>query len=78
MRKMFSREYIEKELRRISNKLDKEINAYLIGGCGMSFRGLKRVTKDMDIVFFRPEELKAFSSLLKMTYFSGRFAAPLR
>lgn len=49
-RARFDREYIERELNRIANHLQTDVDAYLIGGGAMSLRDLKDTTKDIDLV----------------------------
>lgn len=57
-REKFGKEYVEKEFLRIGLALKTKIRVFLIGGCAMIFRGLKPATKDVDIVFTSPMELK--------------------
>jgi hypothetical protein len=64
-RKKFGKEYIEKELRKIGLTLKSRTRAFLIGGCTMVFRDVKPATKDVDIVFTSPAELKEFVEVLK-------------
>lgn len=47
----FDSAYVDKELEAIGVRVKKPVTIYLIGGCAMSFRGLKEATKDVDIVF---------------------------
>ncbi|MFC7229184.1 hypothetical protein N0B31_17420 [Salinirubellus salinus] len=49
-RARFDREYIERELNRIAEHLQTDVDAYLIGGGAMSLRNLKDTTKDIDLV----------------------------
>ena len=61
MDKQFDKEYIDAELEKIGIRIKKNVKIYLIGGCAMSFRGLKESTKDIDIVFKNMEEYKTFT-----------------
>lgn len=61
----FDKDYVQKELERIGSNLKEEVKIYLIGGCGMSFRGLKDATKDIDIVFEDANKLKSFADALE-------------
>ena len=44
-------DYIKNELVQIDKRLKKTINIYLIGGCAMSYYGIKDATKDVDVLF---------------------------
>ena len=44
-------DYIKNELEQIDKRLKKTIDIYLIGGCAMSYRGIKDATKDIDVLF---------------------------
>ena len=61
MDKQFDKEYIDAELEKIGIRIQRTVKIYLIGGCAMSFRGLKESTKDIDIVFKNMEEYKTFT-----------------
>lgn len=61
---MFDAEYIDKELRTIAGHLRLKVRIYLIGGCAMSFRGIKESTKDIDVVFRTEREYRAFCDAL--------------
>lgn len=49
----------------IAKKLPKEITAYAIGGTAMMFLGFKESTKDIDLVFTKLEDRKAFKEAAK-------------
>jgi hypothetical protein len=44
-------DYIKNELVQIDKRLKKSIDIYLIGGCAMSYYGIKDATKDIDVLF---------------------------
>ena len=44
-------DYIKKELEHIDKRLKKTIDIYLVGGCAMSYYGIKDATKDIDVLF---------------------------
>ncbi len=70
MDKQFDAEYINTQLEEIGKRIAKPIKIYLIGGCAMSFRGLKESTKDVDIVFKNKEHLNLFlDALFGVQYF---------
>jgi hypothetical protein len=44
-------DYIKNELICIDKRLKKSIDIYLIGGCALSYYGIKDATKDIDVLF---------------------------
>jgi hypothetical protein len=60
----FGRTELFKVLQDISNGLDSEIDAYLIGGLSMMHHGLKVVTKDVDVVFKDDADAQRFEVAL--------------
>lgn len=60
-RPRFGRDYIETELRQIEDRLQTNVEAYLIGGGAMSLRNLKDTTKDIDLVVANED---GFSNLM--------------
>lgn len=64
-REKFGKDYVEKEFLNIGLTLKIKMKIFLIGGCTMVFRGLKPATKDVDIIFTSPAELKEFVNVLK-------------
>jgi len=68
--KLYGKEKLLADLQAVGKKIPKEITVYLIGGCAMSFRGLKESTKDVDIVFKNKEHLNLFlDALFGVQYF---------
>lgn len=53
------------ELDRIGSNLKRRIKIFLIGGCSMVLRGYKLATKDIDVVFTSPSDIKDFADILK-------------
>ena len=70
----FDAAYIDTELGNIGTRVKEPISIYLIGGCAMSFRGLKESTKDVDIVFKSKADYKIFCSAL----FGAQYFEPLK
>ena len=64
MTEMFDEAELLSELERIGNKLRRRVKIFLIGGCSMVFRGQKLSTKDIDIVFTNPSDIKDFTDAL--------------
>ncbi len=61
---MFDAKYIDTELEIIGSRIKRPLSVYLIGGCAMSFRGLKESTKDIDIVFKNDLDYELFCDAL--------------
>ena len=70
----FDAAYIDAELGNIGTRVKEPISIYLIGGCAMSFRGLKEATKDVDIVFKSKKDYGAFCGAL----FGAQYFEPLK
>jgi hypothetical protein len=64
MDKQFDARYIDREFTNIGIRVKKRLSVYLIGGCAMSFRGLKETTKDVDIVFKNERDYGLFCEAL--------------
>lgn len=47
---MFSKEELNEWLVKVGSHVEKPLKIYMIGGCALSFRGLKEYTKDVDII----------------------------
>ena len=62
---MFTKEELELWLTALGSALDKPLDMYLIGGCAMSFRGIKDRTKDIDIVMSHQTDLVEVVHALK-------------
>ncbi|MFQ6052339.1 MAG: DUF6036 family nucleotidyltransferase [Candidatus Hydrothermarchaeota archaeon] len=63
--KMFTRSELINELERIGSKLGRKLKIFLIGGCSMVIRGYKVSTKDIDVIYANPNDLKDFVDVLK-------------
>jgi len=50
VRVVYGLERLREEMRRVDELLDEPVEAYLIGGCAMSYAGTKTATKDIDLV----------------------------
>lgn len=63
--KKFDKEYVISELKKLGLNLKGKVRIFLLGGCSMIFRNLKEATKDMDILFTSPDDLKEVINVLK-------------
>lgn len=54
----------ENTLRLIGNKLKNKVNCFVIGGSAMLYYNAKSTTKDIDVVFDKPQERKEFAEVL--------------
>jgi len=64
----FGRDYIYKELKRLNESLEKQVQMYLIGGANMSLLGLKDATRDIDIIVDEIELPILKNALLRCEY----------
>lgn len=64
-RPSFSKEYILRELDKLSSKISIPVELFVIGGMGLIDFGLKEATKDIDVVVQSPRELNALADSLK-------------
>lgn len=53
---MFEKDYLESWLTSLSRQISENTVIYLIGGCALSFKGLKERTKDIDIITISKRE----------------------
>lgn len=67
---MFNADELEAMLVRVGDVLPRELEIYLIGGCAMSFRGLKDATKDIDAILLNRSELDLLGLVLKKLKFT--------
>lgn len=63
--RMFNESELISELDRIGRNLKRGMKIFLIGGCSMVLRGYKLATKDIDVVFTSPSDMKEFVDVLK-------------
>jgi hypothetical protein len=64
-RSSFDKEYLFKELDKLSSKIPTSVNLFMIGGAGLIFYGLKEATKDIDVVLPNPDELDTLIDALR-------------
>lgn len=67
---MFDKNELEAWLGAVSQKLEKECGAYMIGGGAMSFRGLKKATKDVDIIVTDKKDFVALDKAITSAGFN--------
>lgn len=66
---MFTKQKLEKLLEDIGAKVKKHVKIYMIGGCALSFKGLKERTKDIDIIVTSQEDFDTFDTAMKENRF---------
>lgn len=64
MDKLHGKDKLLKDLAEIGIKLPRKIKVYLIGGCALSLKDIKRATKDVDAIFISVTDLKLFEEEL--------------
>ena len=65
---MFNKEELDDWLAKVGASVVKPVNAYMIGGCALSFKGLKAATKDIDIILASQED---FNKAMKAAGFKS-------
>ena len=68
---MFNKEELDNLLAKIGDKINKKIRIYMIGGCALSFKGLKLATKDIDLIVTSKEDFNIFDNSMKESGFQS-------
>ena len=68
---MYTKEQLEKWLEEVGSYVAKPMNIYMIGGCALSFKGLKSVTKDIDIILTSQKDFDIFDTAIKKAGFTS-------
>ena len=68
---MFNKEELDNLLVKIGSKIKKQIKIYMIGGCALSFRGLKLATKDIDMIITSKEDFQVFDNSMRENSFES-------
>ncbi|MBS3074203.1 nucleotidyltransferase [Candidatus Pacearchaeota archaeon] len=61
---MFNKDELEDLLVNVGSKIEKPVSIYLIGGCALSFKGLKAATKDIDIIITSQSDFDIFDKAM--------------
>ena len=56
---------------KVGQEISEPTRIYMIGGCALSFRGLKPATKDIDIIVISKRDFDIFDSAMKKNGFSS-------
>lgn len=70
MRKGFGRDRLEDAFKRIGEALAGPVEAFMLGGGAMCFRGQKAATKDLDLIFRARKDEERFAAALRKLGFS--------
>jgi hypothetical protein len=62
---MFNKEELNEWLVKVGSKTEKPLKIYMIGGCALSFRGLKDATKDIDIIVENQKDFDILDNAIK-------------
>ncbi len=62
---MFNKEELNEWLVRVGSYVEKPVRIFMIGGCALSFRGLKENTKDVDIIVESKKDFTISDSAIK-------------
>ncbi len=68
---MFNKEELDALLVAVGNKIARPVNIYMIGGCALSFKGLKERTKDIDIIIQRKQDFDEFDAAMRKSGFTS-------
>lgn len=66
---MFERTELEQWLIKVGGNVEQSAYVYLIGGCAMSFKGYKQVTKDIDMIALTKRDFKIIDNAIKSSGF---------
>lgn len=67
---MFSKEELDTLLENVGSRIAKSIKIYMIGGCALSFKGLKAATKDIDIIVTSKNDFDVFGKAMRAAGFT--------
>ena len=70
--KEFSQEEVIELLKEIGSKLKEEITIYMIGGCNMSLKNIKAVTRDVDLMLLTKKEYQSLKETLTIMGYECR------
>jgi len=68
---MFNKQELESLLENVGAKIETPIKIYMIGGCALSFKGLKETTKDIDIIVTSQADFNIFDKSMKENGFQS-------
>lgn len=68
---MFNKNELDGLLVKVGSKIEKPIKIYMIGGCALSFKGLKAATKDIDIILASNKDFEIFDKSMKENSFES-------
>jgi len=69
-RKKFGLADLDDALKEVGNRIERRVEAFLIGGCAMAYMGSKLSTKDVDVVLLSEKDVEAFGKALKAAGFN--------
>ena len=70
-RKKYPKEVLDEHLQKISEALPSKVEIYVIGGYALMVHSLRRMTKDVDIVFMDEKSMRTFTRAAKAVGFKG-------
>ncbi|MEK6933645.1 MAG: DUF6036 family nucleotidyltransferase [Nanoarchaeota archaeon] len=68
---MFNKDELDQLLANVGSKIEKPVNIFMIGGCALSFKGLKEATKDIDIIITDQEGFNILNMAMKENGFQS-------
>src|SRR3989344_5749808 len=61
---MFNKDELDGLLVNVGANIERHIDIYMIGGCALSFKGLKAATKDIDIIVANRSDFDVFDKAM--------------
>ncbi len=68
---MFNKKELNDLLISIGSRIERPLNVYMIGGCALSFKGLKAATKDIDIIVLNQEDFDVLDKSMNKNDFKS-------
>jgi len=68
---MFNKEELIGLLAKVDSNIERQINIFMIGGCALSFKGLKASTKDIDIIVTNKADFLVFNKAMERMGFKS-------
>lgn len=68
---MFNKQELDNLLLEVGENIERPLKIYMIGGCALSFKGLKEATKDIDIIVANLEDFNVFDKSMKKSGFES-------
>lgn len=68
---MFNKNELDELLIKIGLKIERSMKIYMLGGCALSFKGLKETTKDIDIIVTNKDDFNTLNKSMEENGFQS-------